>query len=396
MQTCGCAPKEEDVAEERNEMAHQLLRQYSDNVDGAKLADAKHEATQKIERALENLEEKKELFLDKKRQYEALHVTGVMSCCRRHEAEHAQELRKLKADCERAEYRLQEAHQARDNVRIREIRHRKMEEAISERVHRIENPPGYTMRKLCGYDGESSFADAIESNGLRHQKGLAYLIAVGRLIFWHLLQPILYGVVFNCEIENIDPLQRKLGWAVALREVVYFVSTWMCLWINPDFLLVDVMACKRDLDGQQTGGSTVSFQSELAESLMAGWGFVMMYVFSPEKFVIWAGFDNGGVAAKIGEPWGGRVRNFFLVAGVLLDCAGVAALFAGFRSETLPVTLAIGYGATAIGGVCFIFLVLRVTLVRRGCCEKCRKQRGVVADELDDHLLRTRTRALTS
>ena len=35
-----------------------------------------------------------------------------------------------------------------------------------------------------------------------------------------------------------------------------------------------------------------------------------------------------------------------------------------FQSKTMPMALAVGYGATAVGGVCFVILVLQVTLAR--------------------------------
>ena len=71
--------------------------------------------------------------------------------------------------------------------------------------------------------------------------------AAGRLFFWHLLQPPLYLFVLWESAALIDPLQLKLGIAVAVREAGYFVTTLMCCWANPSFLLVDVAASVREI-----------------------------------------------------------------------------------------------------------------------------------------------------
>ena len=57
-----------------------------------------------------------------------------------------------------------------------------------------------------------------------------------------------------------------------------------------------------------------------------------------------------------------------MLGGILLDLCGVAALVAGLLSPGgLVPALAVGYGATALGGLCYI-----VIFVHYRCCSKYR------------------------
>jgi hypothetical protein len=264
----------------------------------------------------------------------------------------------------RTEEKLETARKLYKKTNQAEADARKVLDAHNHRQKKINeadaklNAPGYTMRELCGELGDKSFEDAMKANGYQGQAGLAYCIAGARLAFWHWLQPVLYFVVFACETDDIDDLQKWLGKAVWVREFLYLFETIMCVFVNPDFLMIDVMACKND-PGNQSRRLAPSFQEHLSGKLMTGWGFVMMYVLSPEKFVVWATFDKGGVG---GEK--GLLRNFLLFVGVILDFAGIAALIVGFQSNSMPMALAVGYGATAVGGVCFVILVFQVMVTR--------------------------------
>ena len=64
----------------------------------------------------------------------------------------------------------------------------------------------------------SSWARALVANGQSPAGGA--LTAVGRLLFWHWLQPALYWAVFACFYDQIDGAQRGFGWAVAVREAL--------------------------------------------------------------------------------------------------------------------------------------------------------------------------------
>ena len=100
---------------------------------------------------------------------------------------------------------------------------------------------------------------------------------------------------------------------------------------NPSFLLVDVAATVRD-----TG----------FESFYCGYGFLALYVLAPEKFVAMAAFGRGDMFA------------LSVAGGVLLDLCGVGALVAGLAGGVLPAALAVGYAATALGGLCAIGLFI--------------------------------------
>ena len=72
---------------------------------------------------------------------------------------------------------------------------------------------------------------------------------------------------------------------------------------------------------------------------------------APEKFVAMAAFDTGGVGNNV-------LGLLILLGGFLLDLCGVGALVAGLAGGVLPAALAVGYGATALGGLCTIGLFI--------------------------------------
>ena len=84
--------------------------------------------------------------------------------------------------------------------------------------------------------------------------------------------------------------------------------------------------------------------------------FVAMAAFDPDKSDLWVlicpgGFDNNNLANRI--YLGG------VLGGVLLDLCGVGALVAGLAGPVLPpAALAVGYAATALGGLCAIVLFI--------------------------------------
>ena len=94
-----------------------------------------------------------------------------------------------------------------------------------------------------------------------------------------------------------------------------------------------------------------------SDSTERGYGFLALYVLAPEKFVAMAAFLHGGL-----DKQGLRVR--IVLGGPLLDLCGVGALVAGLAGGVLPAALAVGYAATALGGLCAIGL-----LISEFCCK---------------------------
>ena len=138
-------------------------------------------------------------------------------------------------------------------------------------------------------------------------------------------------MVFGAYWAGLDGWQKGFGAAVAVREALYVLATLVGLAYNPAFLLVDVGASVRDKDGD-----------------FPGYVFLGLYVLAPEKFVAVAAFFEGG-ADKEG------LGVLLAFGGVLLDLCGVAALVAGLLSPAgLAPALAVGYGATALGGLFII------------------------------------------
>ena len=116
--------------------------------------------------------------------------------------------------------------------------------------------------------------------------------------------------------------------AVAVREGLYVLVTLVGLVRNPAFLPVNVLSSWTDDEGNFDNKGNI---------------FIAMYVLAPEKFVARAAFD-----------WSNHdfLLNTFWFGGALLDLNGVAALVAGLLSHGgLVPALAVGYGATTLGGL---------------------------------------------
>ena len=94
-------------------------------------------------------------------------------------------------------------------------------------------------------------------------------------------------------------------------------------------------------------------------------------VLAPEKFVAFAAFGPDQGRTRRLEPINkGGLRNYnlfylSLFGGVLLDLCGVGALVAMLAGGVLFAALAVGYAATALGGLCLIGLFIP------GFCEHC-------------------------
>jgi hypothetical protein len=98
---------------------------------------------------------------------------------------------------------------------------------------------------------------------------------------------------------------------------------------KPQFLLVDVAA-------------TVASGREFYEC--EGYGFLVLYVLAPEKFVLTA-----LVYAGTYGDWRWKTPMILLY---MFDLCGIGALASGVASpEHLPMALGIGYTATAIGAI---------------------------------------------
>ena len=189
----------------------------------------------------------------------------------------------------------------------------------------------------------------------RESKCGAAATALARVLLWHWLQPLLYFVALYCawKEDGLEGRQLFLGVAVGVRELLYLVSTCLCIISRPSFLLVDPTASYKDRSRIGRGGI----------NLESGQGFLAMYILAPEKFVTYALFKDKGK------------RFIACVISVLLDLCGVVALFEGVMTGELTFALGIGYGATAAGGTFALGLF---------ACEKrveAREQRAVIISQ---------------
>lgn len=179
---------------------------------------------------------------------------------------------------------------------------------------------------------------------------VALLCTLGRLVFWHVLQPLAYFGAFWTVSYQLDSLQYLLGALVALRELIYLVATFAALVKNPTFLLLDVRACYTDRSA--TGDDSAT------QIMNGGPSFLLMYTCMPEKVVERALFSSGGV--------GTDVANLPKLVGVIFDLVGCAALVYGMSKGALPFPLAVGYSMTSLGGLVMLYEIATSTGGSRG------------------------------
>ena len=217
-------------------------------------------------------------------------------------------------------------------------------ECVEPRVwrHLRTAPPGFTHTMLI-YPG-SSWGAARDCNGLSPRQAVRH--GALTLLGWHLLQPALYFYVFFGAFSALDRAQQVLGSLVAVREGVYALSVLACVAVNPAFLLVNARATARN-------------QDNVGSPLYAGYTWLAMYVLAPEKFVVMALTNRGGLDM---EDWIGGVWGFLI--GPLLDLCGMAALGAGLGAGHLPPPLAVGYSVTTAGALLLAALFIYEGIAR--------------------------------
>ena len=161
----------------------------------------------------------------------------------------------------------------------------------------------------------------------------AILISTIRLLFWHWLQPMLYGLVLFAYWNLLVEAQQTLGLIVGIREALYWLMTIMALCRNPSYLLVDLKAT--------WNGISRTFPN----STIFGPCFqVALYVLAPEKYVAIALVKRN----RCEELAGGILIGAFLP---LLDLAGMIGFCWAFAVHNVFIPMIIGYSVTMIAAL---------------------------------------------
>ena len=178
---------------------------------------------------------------------------------------------------------------------------------------------GFTMKKLAETE-ENEWDEAVDE----WDGPPAAVVAVGRLLFCHIAQPLIYLVLFSLARPNLSGISLYCGWCVAVRELGYLAATLGCVAVNRAFLLIDVPASVGDTssDHQLHGGP-----SFLAAYVAAPHSIVLSVLLAQEEIVV-----------------------FVLAGGFALDICAIAALGGAVGGGTVPVFLMVFYAASAAGG----------------------------------------------
>ena len=154
----------------------------------------------------------------------------------------------------------------------------------------------------------------------------AITICMIRLLFWHWMQPILYGYVLFAYWDLLDYYQQILGLIVGGREGIYFILTLLALYRQPIYLLVDL-------------------RSSWKENRL----YVLVYIFAPEKYV----FRCYMVPQIVGNQMGPMGTQLIVLAILpilcVMDIAGIAAFIRAFVVNNVYVPMIVGYTITSIG-----------------------------------------------
>lgn len=179
-----------------------------------------------------------------------------------------------------------------------------------------------TMHKLAsGECPARPWALALEQRELHWCT--APLLATGRLLLCHFLQPLGYFVVFVHYLPALGEAQRALGLAVLTREGLALLGAAFSASCQPAFLLLDPVVA--DSAAERHG-------------VFGGLSGVLFHVLAPEKLVLLLVLRRTAVAL--------RLMTALLL--MLLDLAAVAALALAVVSANTPAPLMVGYAATTI------------------------------------------------
>ena len=88
------------------------------------------------------------------------------------------------------------------------------------------------------YPGRSGWTQLYKDRGMN--RCTAWSVSIVRLFFWHLIQPVVYGLVLYVYWFDIDEAQRILAVMVAMKEGIYVLIILYALVKIPAVLLVNL------------------------------------------------------------------------------------------------------------------------------------------------------------
>lgn len=168
---------------------------------------------------------------------------------------------------------------------------------------------------------------------LRLNRFAAVLVSFLRLVFWHWMQPMIYGYVVLIHWTLLDSGQQLLALFVGVREALYYTMSVAAVITNPSFLLVD---------------------TKFSKSYVAS---LLIYAVAPDKFI--------AAAILPRDSEGNLSYASMLFVFVLLPLFDICAVVAFVWAIVVGITIAplmIGYGVTAL------VIVLAAVLLVICCC----------------------------
>ena len=93
---------------------------------------------------------------------------------------------------------------------------------------------------------------------LRLQPRQAIAVGAAKLLLWHWSQPLTYVWVFTVYFCELDPTQQALGTLVAVRELLYLLSTLFATATCPVYLLLDLVTVWNEAENNLQRGTRIA------------------------------------------------------------------------------------------------------------------------------------------
>eukprot|EP00929_Paragymnodinium_shiwhaense_P063780 TRINITY_DN31902_c0_g1_i5.p1 TRINITY_DN31902_c0_g1~~TRINITY_DN31902_c0_g1_i5.p1 ORF type:complete len:415 (+),score=22.51 TRINITY_DN31902_c0_g1_i5:167-1411(+) len=221
----------------------------------------------------------------------------------------------------------------------------------AEKVLWHYKPPGQVDCFNCD---DLTWSEACSRYGL--PSWAVALVAASRLLFWHLLQVVLFVLLFLAYYSELPSAEQAVCCLLGVRELLYALYCIGALIFNPVIFLLDPFATPGPLNKPVLTESERIWYETGWECLVVRNYKVLMFLFAPEKIL---GIYFANVFEERGYQRTHDCLNYVVWASVSLDICATISLVAGLASQTLPIPVAVAYCFPFLSATTTIYVCLR-------------------------------------
>ena len=234
---------------------------------------------------------------------------------------------------------------------------------------------GLASWKAITAQGENQATWKEAGKALRLRKQQARWVSSLKQVLWHWSQPVAYSFVCGMYFCDLDETQRLLAAVVAVRELLYWISTVIAVLLCPGFLLLELgspfsLQKRAELVTEAPDGTCRALWTwmkavHVDKAELYHW---VLYIFAPHYYVTYclsARLDTGKVSlVELSEAlselsWDDRQRDWVLGVivkfigffEIIADTCGCYALYELMHHDDAPGALGFGYWLTVCGFV---------------------------------------------